>query len=669
MGLLAKSLSANWELNGRGPEDDFWYMPIGMKTVAGKEVTEHQAFNYLTVYACVSLIASDIARLPFHVYQKNGNERIRIYDHPLSEVNSVKANDETSALVHRQTGMGHLLLWGNKYDLKEFDRIGRARQLWQFPAPGNMSVRRAKKDMKGGIRQGELYYAYQDRGQEEYFPALKIFHVPAFGFNGLVGKSPISFARENIGLALAMEEYGARYFADGTHPSAAISMPPEAGGMSTEDSKKYAAFMKEQYAGLGRAHTLMVLPNGEKFEPISIPARDAQFIESRRFQKLEICGMYHVPPSKVAIHEGNVSYNSLESENQSYVDGCLIHWTTLIEAQENMLLLTPEERARGYYVEHDFKGLLKTDTKSRFEAYYRLWQMGYPLNKLLAKDNENPVDGGDKGFIQINMAPVDQVAAGLPDKTKSQRSVMDKRDSNATRRILSIEARDRVSARYYPLILAAAQRVIDFEASSVRNHLEKVRQNRDLAGDVADWLDEFYAGMPERIKRELGPVFRSFSDALMDVVEKELGLDGTNDLSTVVADYIDNYTRRHVESSTGQLMALLRGEIAELEKRVGEWEEKRAEKIAENESVRLGGAVYNTIAFGAGYNVFWRTRGASTCPYCQSLSGRSIGQGRYFVADGDEIEPDNAPNGAMKVYGNRSHPPLHAGCDCFVSIF
>ena len=115
------------------------------------------------------------------------------------------------------------------------------------------------------------------------------------------------------------------------------------------------------------------------------------------------------------------------------------------------------------------------------------------------------------------------------------------------------------------------------------------------------------------------------------------------------------------------MTALLESDLSELDTRADEWQEKRPDKIADDEKVRASSAAFAWVVFGAGMSLVWRIRGPKTCPYCTSLAGKRVAPGGSFVSAGDEIDPKDG-TGPMKFWGLKSHPPLHQSCDCYVSI-
>jgi hypothetical protein len=117
------------------------------------------------------------------------------------------------------------------------------------------------------------------------------------------------------------------------------------------------------------------------------------------------------------------------------------------------------------------------------------------------------------------------------------------------------------------------------------------------------------------------------------------------------------------------MLALLEaGNVDDLNQRADEWMEKRPDKVVTDEAVRASNAAYVFVAAGFGLSLIWHTRGSKTCPYCQQMEGRRVAAGEAFINAGDEIKPDGDESESMKVYGMKKHPPLHAGCDCYVSM-
>ena len=659
------------------PTDDYWYLPWGAakSTDAGVSVDEATALKYLTVFSCVSLIAGDVARLPLNLYRRRKDAgKDLVSDHKLYDLLHNRPNQETTSFNWRETAQAHLLLWGNHYSYCERDKTGAVIALWQLPNPGQVKPKRVGS---------EIVYEYHVDGETRIRRRDEIFHVPGFGFNGLIGLSMIGLAREAIGMGLAAEKFGSRFFGSGTHPSGLLTMPPESQAMEPDEQKKYLAFINEQVTGLGKSHNMMLLPNGEKYQTLTMPLDDAQFLDTRDHQKIEICGMYHVPPHKIALHGQNSNYNNLEQENSSYVDSCLMHWLVRWESAISAQLLSEKERRSGLFFEFLVEGLLRGDSQARADFYNKIFQIGaITPNQIRAKENMNPIEGGDQAFVMLNMVPLDQageidMAGGANDQDEPAEPEEDETDIRALKNFFrhkngevekrSIMARDRIARRYSPLIMDAATAVVNRETKAIKSKVASSRATKrdaDIDG-MQSFLADFYEKFPEYINKKMSPVLRSYMLAIADEAVSEIGGDDVN-IDAQVKEYLDRYTERHVQSSLGQMIALLESkDTDEIDQRADEWTEKRPEKITTDETVRASGAAFSFVVFGAGLSTVLRNRGPSTCPYCRSLEGKKVTQQKPLISAGEEIDPEGA-DGPMKIYNTKYHPPIHQGCDCYV---
>jgi HK97 family phage portal protein len=589
------------------------------------------------------------------------NSRSVVNSHPVSDILRVRANPETSFYNWHETGTAKEMLYGNSYDQIDRNGSGDIIALWQIPPNKMQRIER---------RGGKLYYTWtNDNGDEITKSSDDILHVAGFGYNGIVGKSLISLASEAIGLGLSAEGFTSKFFADGTHPAGVLEMDSWLGDKKAAFRKDF----KENYAGLGNTHSVMVLEGGLKYKPLTMPIKDAMLLESREFQKIEITSIYHVPPHKVSIHGANSNYNNLEQENQNYIDSCLSHYTRRRESAFNYSLLTKAERASGLFIEYEMKALLRGDMEARQAFYQMFLDRGVPLNKVLALENMDPVDGGDVGFVMQNMMPItmaeelakSQVASNVAPAIEPVQEVNEEKKAGhyETR---TIKSRQRIIDSFYPLFESAAQRIINREGVAVKREVEK--QTRDASeSNMGKWLDDFYGELDPYIKREMGPVLKSFTTAIIEESIDEIGeRPSEKEIREFVKDYIDGYTQRHIDSSYGQLVSLLGDELEALETRVDEWAETRPTKISKNETVRGNNAAYQMVAFAAALPVVWRIRGKETCRYCRELNGRKISKGQAFQKTGDEVSPSGMQ--PMKVNGLKTHPPLHGGCDCYISI-
>ncbi len=664
-----------------GPTDDHWFYPFAGPTKAGVDVDEYIALNFSAVYNAISIISGTIGSLPLHLFKRNKRITQKATSHRLYDVLHATPNPEMTAMSYREASTAHVLSWGASYSEIVRNSMGQISELWPI-TPNRVRPFRSNRQL--------FYEITLVGGKKTILPKERILHIPGLGFDGLTGYSVLEKARESIALGMATEEYGARFFGQGTHPTGVVETDEDLGDGRDGITKAF----KEGFAGLGKTHRLMILEKGLKYTPIGVKPEDAQFLQTRAFTVVEIARWFNIEPMKLKDHTKS-SFDNISSLQISHVVDCIRPWTVREEQNYNMQLLTQEERQQGYYWEHVLEGLLRGDWAARGEFYSKMFNVGaFSPNMILEKENENPVEGGDERFVPLNMVPLSMARKMIEmqdepdDEPEPSDDEENSRGEPGDAKLIeykSITGRERISKRYYPLIKAAAKRIVNKEGNAVKNQTKKQRSQRTEAS-MEKWLDSFYRQIPDYIKQELGPVFRSFSEAIIEESAVEIGVEpDLKELDTFINDYIDRYAERHVESSQGQLVSILNKDPDEEKKdktktvehrewaddiddRVDEWAEddKRSEKIADNESIRVSGAVFNAVAFGAGMSVVWRIRGAKTCPYCRELNGKRISKGQSFLDSGDVLDP-KAGTGPMKINGTKTHPPLHQKCDCGTS--
>ena len=652
--------------------DDFWYNIGGSISGSGKAINQETAMRLAVFAACVLLVASDKAKLPLKLKRpKAGGGTEDAIDEDLYWLMHDQPNKEMSSFTWRETGQGHLMLSGNNYSVIERNSYG-IKALWPV-RPERVQVKRTKGIANSGYHEGDFGgvdkigswskrgpIVYQITGEPKPRSTSDILHVPGFGFNGLVGESVIkNFARESIGIGLSQVEFESLYFKQGFSPAGFFTFPDALG----ENKKAFIEAVDRKFMGANSSGSRrpMTLENGGKFIPFDIKLADAQLLEMMKFTREDICGINRVPPAKIGIFSKGASYNNTEQQNKAYVDSCLSGWTVRDEQAFNMQLLTVEQRRAGYFFKYNLDSLLRPDAKSRSEIDQRYWQMGVPLNTMRDRDDQNPVEGGNVGMVPLNFVPVGEPREPLPAQTNS-RSI----EFRATA-LRSVRGRDRISKRYYPLFRDAAQKIVNRESIAVKKEVGKQTKSR-AQRNMEKWLDDFYRDMPAYIQDTIAPTMRSFAESIQEAAAGEIGADVglTAELDDEIREYIDGFSSQYVGSSRGQLVALLEGELNDLEVRVDEWHEKRADKVANRQTVSMANMVAASVFFAGGFRSVWTIRGPSTCPYCQSLAGRTVAKGEAFVQAGTEIEVEGKD--PMPIQGLTKYPSLHIGCDCFITF-
>ena len=377
-------------------------------STAGKHVNERSAMQMTAVYSCVRILAEAVAGLPLHLYrytESGGKEKA--IDHPLYLLLHDEPNPEMSSFVFRETLMTHLLLWGNAY--AQIIRNGKNEVIALYPLmPNKMEVDRDEY--------GQLYYKYQRsndeaptmEGSSVILKPCDVLHIPGLGFDGLVGYSPIAMAKNAIGMAIACEEYGAKFFANGAQPGGVLEHPG-----TIKDPQRVRESWQRSFGGSGNANKIAVLEEGMKYTPIAISPEQAQFLETRKFQINEIARIFRVPPHMVGDLEKS-SFSNIEQQSLEFVKYTLDPWVIRWEQSIMRSLLTPEEK-KTYYAKFNLDGLLRGDYQSRMNGYaigrQNGWMSANDIRELENLDRIPAEEGGDLYLINGNMLPMRDAGA------------------------------------------------------------------------------------------------------------------------------------------------------------------------------------------------------------------------------------------------------------------
>ena len=375
---------------------------------AGKSVNERSAMQMTAVYACVRILSEAVAGLPLHLYRyKDDGGKEKAIDHSLYHLLHDEPNKEMSSFIFRETLMTHLLLWGNAY--AQIIRNGKGEVIALYPLmPNKMKVDRGED--------GEIYYLYSRSTDEAntkedssvVLTPREVLHIPGLGFDGLVGYSPIAMAKNAIGLAIATEEYGAKFFANGAAPSGVLEHPG-----TIKDPARLRENWNSTFGGSANSGKVAVLEEGMKYTPISISPEQAQFLETRKFQINEIARIFRVPPHMVGDLEKS-SFSNIEQQSLEFVKYTLDPWIIRWEQSLSRSLLSPDEK-KTYFFKFNLEGLLRGDYASRMNGYATARQNGWmSANDIRELENLDKIPaelGGDLYLINGNMLPLNNAGA------------------------------------------------------------------------------------------------------------------------------------------------------------------------------------------------------------------------------------------------------------------
>ncbi|HRV29855.1 MAG TPA: phage portal protein [Spirochaetia bacterium] len=378
-------------------------------TSAGKPVNEHTAMQMTAVYSCVRILSETLAGLPLHVYRYNDSGGKEKYlKHPLYKLLHDEPNPEMTSFAFRETLMSHLLLWGNAY--AQIIRNARGEVIALYPLmPNKMTVDRDSK--------GRLFYLYSRTSDDAptlgddsqvYLSPSEVLHIPGLGFDGLIGYSPIAMAKNAVGLAIATEEYGAKFFANGAAPGGVLEHPG-----TIKDPQKVKESWNSAYQGSQNAHRVAVLEEGMKYQPIGISPEQAQFLETRKFQINEIARIFRVPPHMLADLEKS-SFSNIEQQSLEFVKYTLDPWVVRWEQSMCRALLMESEKPI-VFIKFNVDGLLRGDYVSRMSGYATARQNGWmSANDIRELENLDRIPaefGGDLYLINGAMTKLQDAGA------------------------------------------------------------------------------------------------------------------------------------------------------------------------------------------------------------------------------------------------------------------
>lgn len=377
----------------------------GGLSATGQAVNANSAMRVAAVYRCVVLRSGVVANMPLHV-KRRIDERTRedASDHPLWKVLRRRPNRWQTPSQFRRMMQAHLLLRGNAYALKVVSR-GSVIELVPLH-PDRVECTQAD-DLS-------LVYTYTRKdGAKVPLTQADMFHLVGLTLDGVHGVSAIAYARETIGLSLAMEDHGAATFRNGARVSAALSHP---GKLGPESQGMLRASLDQFRSGGEREGKALILEEGMTYTPMAMTAEDAQWIESRKFSRTDIAMFFGVPPHMIGDTEKSTSWGSgIDSQTQGFVTFTSEDDLTMWEEAINRDLVAENED--DIYARFNRAALVKGDIKARWEAHVKALQWGVSSpNEIRALEDQNPREGGDIYYDPPNTAGGDNASNGGRDE-------------------------------------------------------------------------------------------------------------------------------------------------------------------------------------------------------------------------------------------------------------
>lgn len=551
-------IEINREARSIGDTDDKWYSSLieaMPSTASGAKISPSTAIRLTAVYCAVKILSEGIASLPLMLYQRQGDfSKEKKLDHFLAPLLLIQPNRYQTAFEFKEVMSIHLLLRGNAYAQIIPTREGGISQLIPLD-PDAMMVEQTP--------QGNLLYNYKrPDGTTRQFKHWQIMHLKSFSLNGMTGSSPITLCREAIGLARAAEDYGARFYENDSTPGGILEHPSKVDAKVHERLKKS---WEEVHRGSNKSHRVAILEEGMTWKPISISAKDAQFLEARQFQVEEIARIFNLPPHFLKDLRF-ATYTNIENQDISFLKHSLRPWLVRWEqtVQKDLISLVSDERIPGtempaLFSEFKVDALLRGDNKTRNQSYAIGIQFGWlSINDVRAMENMNPIEGGDIHLAPLNMVPVDKLDdygealiggnLGQTSNKKEESKSENARFSNQTRQTF---------------------RSIFFEhiAKLLRREEKEFKRITKQERDISAWSEQFYDKQEELLKDSLGESTVAYLEQLLmfnapDKVKSE-------DPRTLASRAIELFTKNYKERAKRQLLAIEGGIL-------DKWQERSA---------------------------------------------------------------------------------------------
>lgn len=385
--MIGGPRAAQFDLTNMSPEDVREFLRIGGShmTASGAAITENSALRVAAAWRCVQIIAGAVSTLPLDLIRREDEDtRLPAVGHPLRQVLTVRPNNWQTPKEFKHLMQMHLLLRGNAYARKV---MSGGQVVGLIP----LHPDRVRVEQTAAL---ELVYHVQLRDHRMVTLAqADMLHLRGMSLDGVTGLSVLSYMREALGVSLQAERAAARLYRQGVLAGGSFTHPNT---LSDEAYNRLRESLEERYSGEENAHKFLILEEGLTPERLGLSALDAQFLETRDFQRFDVAMFFGVPPHMIGATDKTTSWGSgIEQQNIGFVTYTLGDWLKTWEEAIRRDLISEREAERldaRFFV----AGLLRGDVKTRWDAYVRAMQYGvYSPDEVRRFEDENPrPDGG-----------------------------------------------------------------------------------------------------------------------------------------------------------------------------------------------------------------------------------------------------------------------------------
>ena len=495
---------------------------------SGVIINEETAQKYSALYAGVGVIAETIALLPWHTYERAGENKRRRTSNQASKLLNTAPNEEMTAGIFRETIISHAILWGNGYAWIERDMAGRPRGLWLI-TPDRVTPKR--NDL------GKMVYEVRnDSGPSSLFPANEIFHLRGRGFDGMIGYSLVWLAARSLGLAISTEEFNADLYTNGVFGSGVLEHP---GRLGDEAHNRLKEDFETEHVGAGRRHKPIILEGGMQWKQTAISPEDAQLLQSREMNVNEIARWLRLPPHKLGDLRRS-TFTNIEHQSREFVGDAILPWTLRLEQEANAKLF----RTPSAYTKLDVNGLMRGDSQAQADYFQKMAGIGvYTINEIRALQDQDPVGpDGDKRLVPMNMTTIERMGEEEPQQAAAPVQEL-------------TEAQQAAHTRAIANIIDRSYRKQRHRADSA------VKRYRDDREGFSEWLNTFHSDDFKAAYRDaLRPMLELYSSA-------------TRAPGDAVTRALSHSTDLHVQSARGAMWSHFDND---------EWDESLAAQEAEH---------------------------------------------------------------------------------------
>jgi HK97 family phage portal protein len=480
-----------------------WLYSIVRPTTAGEPVSEQTALQLSAYYACIRVVAEDVAKLPLHLHQMRAGARARISNHHVIDfLAALSPYSISQAIREHMTALA--AGWG--FCIAEIQRDTRGRPSALHPVHSS----RVEPHIIDGALMWRVHIAdcdifaqrhqRRERASEVWLDDADVFCLRGMG-TGLTGYSVLRLGAESLGMSLAAQTYGAAWFGNGATPSVVIKHPAKLSAPAADNLRRSWA---ERHQGAAKSNKPAVLEEGMDLQTLGVPPEESQFLQTRQFQVEEVCRWFRVPPVKIG-HNQDTPYSNVESLNLAYVNDSLTPWLIRWEQEAGRKLLTSSERAAGYFFRHNVNALLRGDSQARSAYLREMIHAGVmSVNESRATEDLPPVPGGDAHYLQQGMTTLPRIAAGENTAGASSAAEPEGRRAQAAQVAPSAAAR-----LLEPIICDAAERILRREVHALAKACS--RYGGDAHADAfAAWAAEFYERQRAVMAEILSPIAASW---------------------------------------------------------------------------------------------------------------------------------------------------------------